>query len=91
MSSPIIISSKAAQKDLLKIKDVHADLVNGMANQQVRVAGYRMQKAAEMQSQQIVKNEMDKEKMTANTESQKMALDFQTKQSELDIKRASLA
>lgn len=88
---PIILNSKAAEKDLLRIKSIHGDLVTGLANQQIKVEGYRQQKAAEMQSQQTMKNDMDKEKMVQNTAVAKNNMDFQLKQSELDIKRAALS
>ncbi len=90
MKPSIILTSKPAQQDLLNIKAAHQDMMIDMANHNVKVDAYKQQKAAELQTANTMKMEMDKEKMTANTESQRMTLDFQTKQGELNIKRASL-
>ncbi len=88
--SPIVITSKAAQKDLQNISLKHDEMTQGMQIQAIKSDAYRQQKAAELQAANVMKNEMDKEKMVANTESKKMALDFQAKQSALDVKRASI-
>ncbi len=86
-----VITSGAAQKDLLRIKAIHSDIVTGMANQQIKSDNYRQQKAVEMQNRTTMENEMKKEQMIANTAAQKNALDFSMKQSELDVRRAALA
>lgn len=89
--NPAVITSKSASRDLEKIRAQHAAIVDGISNQAVRVAAARQQKAAEMAAQNTMKMEMDKEKMASNNNAQKNALDFQAKQGDLDIKRASLA
>ncbi len=74
----------------MRIQMDHDEMVVGIANQQIKADAYKQQRAATMQSEATMKNEIEKERMTANTDSQKVALDFQMKQSELDVKRASL-
>ncbi len=91
MSQYPVITSRAAKKDYGDIQARHADLLMGMAAHEAKVSQFRQQKAAEMQNQATMKNEMDKAKLTANTETQKNAMDFHSKQSELDIKRAALS
>lgn len=86
-----VVTSKAAQKDLLNIKSQHADLVEGIANQTAKVNEFRQQKAAELQGQNTMKAEMEKERMVADTQQKKDALTFQQKQAELEIKRAALS
>lgn len=90
MMSPAVITSRVASKDLEKIKAQHADILTGIANQTIKIQQYNQQKSVEQQNQQVMRNELEKEKMAANTNDMKTALDFQTKQSELDIKRAAL-
>lgn len=85
-----VITSKAAQNDLNKIKGIHADLLTGMANQATKVANFQQNKQAEVANRQIVNSQIEAEKMTANTQAQKSALDFAQKQSEIDIKRAQM-
>lgn len=87
---PAVITSRAASKDMEKIKTIHADLLVGLANHQVNVQGNKQQKSAEMAQKQTMDGEMKKAEMTANTANQKNALDFQSKQAELDIKRSAL-
>ncbi len=88
---PSVITSKPAQKDLLKIKAQHDDIVRGMADQSIKVENYRQQKAAERQSKMTMENEMKKEQMVQNTAAQKNNMDFTSKQAELDIKRSLLS
>lgn len=80
-----------AQKDLDKIKGIHNNLLDGMALQSQKVQTLNNQKAAEMQNQQTMENDMEKEKMAANTQSKKNEMDFALKQGELDVKRAALS
>lgn len=87
---PSVITSRAASKDMERIKTVHADLLTGLSDHQMKVEGYRQQKDAEMANNQAMQGEMKKAEMVANTANQKNALDFQGKQAELDIKRATL-
>ncbi len=91
MFTPAVITSKVAQDDLNKIKGTHTDLLKGMALQADKVSQYKTQKATELQAQNTMKMQLDKEKQIANTEAQNTAITFAQKQSELDIKRASLA
>lgn len=91
MFSPAVLTSKAAQKDFNKIKGIHADLLQGLAIQQQKVAMYDQQKAAEMATENTMKADMDKSRMAAGSADMKTALDFATKQSEIDIKRSALA
>lgn len=85
-----VVSSKPARLHFDKVKAEHADVIQGMADQSQRVEQYKQQKSSEMQSQETMKNDMDKAKMTANTDTAKMAIDFQKSQAEMDIKRASM-
>lgn len=89
--NPAVITSKAAQKDFLNIQAKHLDIVQGLTNQSVRVAAVAQQKQAELAAQNAMNAEMEKERIAANTESQKTALDFAQRQGELDVKRAALS
>lgn len=90
-----VVTSKKAQQDFLNIQARHSDILTGMINQKVKIDAFNQQrdqqKAAEMQNKQIMDNEMQKEKMTANSTDMKTALDFQTKTAEIDVKRAALS
>ncbi len=90
--SPSVITSKAASNDLAKIKVAHANIVDGMTNQKMRVDQFNQQRdqqrAADMQNQQTMQNELQKSKMTANSADMKTALDFQSKQADQEIQRA---
>jgi hypothetical protein len=88
--SPSVITSKAAMADMNKIKSAHANILEGMASQQMKMVAYNQQKNAELQAKQTMQMQMDKEKTIANTQAQKDAMDFSAKQAELDIKRAAL-
>ncbi len=89
--SPSVISSRAAQNDLNKIKMAHGALVQGISSQTAKVIGAQQLKSAEMQAQETAKMQADKEKNIADTQAQKDAITFGQKQMELDIKRASLS
>lgn len=91
MISPVVVTSKPASKDFERIKANHSEILQGMAIQSDKVAQYHQQKAAELANQNAIKAEVDKQKMISNTEAQKNALDFASKQAEIDIKRAALA
>lgn len=91
MFSPAVINSKPAQKHLDTIKADHASILEGMANQKVRVDAYNMQKQTEMATQNAMDSEMEKEKMVNTTTAKKNEMDFAMKQGELDIKRAALS
>ncbi len=89
--SPSVITSKAAEKDFEKIKSSHVDLVQGIADQTAKVSAYNQQKSADLQAQQAMNMQMEKEKQIADTQTQKDAITFGQKQAEIDIKRASLS
>lgn len=76
---------------MLDIKSRHADMLTGMSVQALKVSAYNQQKSAEMQNENSMKMEMDKEKMAADTTSKKNEMDFQIKQAEIDVKRAALS
>lgn len=90
-----VITSKKAAQDLLNIKARHADIITGMTNQKIKVDQYNQQKqeqkAAEMQNKKIMDNEMKQAAMTNKTMADKNAMDFHTKNAELDIQRAALS
>lgn len=91
MFSSAVLTSKPAQKDLEKIKASHELITKGIADQTTKVNARNQQKQAELANKNSMKMEMDKEKMVADTTTQKNAMDFSIKQSELDIKRAALS
>lgn len=88
---PAVITSRAARKDLNRIKSEHSLILEGFANHNVRMEALSQQKAAEQQALGTAKMEMDKSKMVADTATQKNSMDFSLKQQELDIKRAALS
>lgn len=89
--SPSVITSKPAERDLLNIQTEHGNLVDGLAAQALKVNNYRQQKAAEIQNENAIRSEMEKERMVANTADKKNDMDFQLKNAELDIKRSALS
>lgn len=89
--APAVITSKAADRDYGGIMAKHANLVNDVATQKIRVDAYNQQKQAEMAAQNSMKMEIEKERMVADTAQKKDALTFQQKQSEIDVKRAALS
>ncbi len=46
-TSPVVITSRAAEKDMNNIKAQHADILQGMSEQSVRVQANRQQKQAD--------------------------------------------
>jgi len=91
MFSTSVITSKAAQNDLNKIKSVHADLLTRMANQAQKVAQFNQQKSADLAAQNNMNLQIEKERALANTEAQKTAADISQKNAEIDIKRAQMS
>lgn len=89
--SPAVVTSRRAQEHLDDITVKHADLLNGMSQQSQKVAAFNMQKQAELQAENSMKAELEKEKMVADTQAKKDALQFQQKEAELNIKRAALS
>lgn len=80
-----------AKDDLDKIRSQHDEIIKNMADQSVRVAQYDMQKQSELASKNAMQAEMEKNRMAANTDTQKNTLDFAQKQAETDIKRAAIS
>ncbi len=68
----------------------HDEMVMGIDMQNMRVAQYNQQKAADAQVQQSIQAEAGKDKMANDTENKKMEMDHEIRQGELDIQRASL-
>lgn len=88
---PAVITSRKAEDHFNDIISQHADIVKGYALQAQKVENYNQQKQAELQSQNSMKMEIEKTKMTNNTQVAKNADDFAIKQAELDVKRAALS
>lgn len=91
ITSPAVITSKAAQKDVADITTKHADIMAELANHTVRVQGVQQQRAAQMQANQAMQVGMQKDKAAADSEAQNTAIDFALRQAEIDIKRSALA
>lgn len=91
MFSPSVITSRPAQDHLQDIKGDHAAILEGMANQKLRVDAFNMQKQSEMAAENTMKTEFEKEKMVNDTTVKKNEMDFATKQAEIDVKRAALS
>lgn len=91
MISPSVINSKMAKGDFENIKARHADLMRAMGGQQIIVANSNQKRAAEKQSADIVKADMQKHQMVADTTAAKNASDAALKAEELNIKRAALS
>lgn len=91
MYTPAVLTSRKASEDLDKIRGHHEQLVMGMADHNMRVEAMNQQKQAELQNENSMKMEMEKERMVADTAQKKDALTFQMKQAEIDVKRAALA
>ena len=89
--SPIVVTSKRAQNHLFSIQQEHAKLVQGLKDQKARVDSINQQKQAALQSEQTMKAAMQKEQMVNQTQASKDAMDFASKQAELDVKRAALS
>ncbi len=87
---PIIINSKAAQKDLLKIKSIHGDLVLELQNQAQKVDLLKQQRANEKTNTDAIRYQSERENRTSNIEMQKNIMDNSLKREELSIKRDSL-
>lgn len=91
MFTPAVITSRKAQDDLDKIRGHHEQIVTGIADQNMRVQNMNMQKEAQVQADNSMKVELEKERMVADTAQKKDALNFAQKQAEIDVKRAALA
>lgn len=89
--SPIVINSKAAQKDLNSIKAQHTDIVQGIQDQALKVANYTIEQNAkkEIETQQKQTSEIDNQKSMADAEVKRM--DAENKRRELDIKQQALS
>lgn len=89
--SPAVITSRKAERDYADIQAKHREMMNNMQLQSQKVEMFNAQKAAELQAQNSMQAEIQKEKMVADTTAKKDALQFQQKQSEIDVKRAALS
>jgi len=78
--SPVVITSKLAEDDFMKIKQGHADILTSMQDQANRVKEYETQKAQETL-----------EKQMRNDAQAKEAAESDRKTKELEIKQAMLA
>lgn len=89
--SPAVITSNKAQQDFDKIKSEHSNILTGIADHRMRMEQQNQVKAQQLASDNSMRMEMEKAKLTADTQVKKDALTFAQKQAELDIKRAALA
>lgn len=90
-TKPIVITAKAAENHLNTIKADHAERVQGIQDQAMRVSQIKLQqdqqRQMEQQASMVAKNESDKQTM----EGQAKILEQQNKAQELAIKQAALA
>jgi len=77
--SPVVITSRVAEEDFLKIKKGHSDILNSMQDQAVRVREYETQKAQQTMQEQMRSDEQAKQ-----------AAESDRKTKELEIKQAAL-
>ena len=90
-SSYPVITSQAASKNFAKIKSEHDTLVQELSNQSSKRTAYYQQQAADMAAQNSMNMEIAKDKEAAQSDAQRNAMDFNQKQAQIDIQRASLA
>lgn len=88
--TPIIINAKAAEKHLNQVKSEHASLLEGMANQSMKVQASNQQKEIQQQAQQQQDNQMAQEAQKAQADAQKESMDYALKTKELEIKKLAL-
>lgn len=90
-----VITSGKAKEDYLNIKNSHADILMGMANQKVRVDQLNQARdqarQTEEQNLRVMQNELKKQEMVTGVTREKNVMDYNLKNAELDIKRAALA
>ncbi len=90
--SPAVITSRTAQKNHDNIVAQHADIIQGMSAQAMKVQAYNAnrdaQRATEMQNKQTMDMEIQKNAQVATTASQKMGLDYATKMAQINSKSA---
>lgn len=91
MFSPAVVTSKKADEHHAKILGEHADLLNGMRDQSIRVQQYNEQKAAMQANIMAVQGEMEQAKLASNTDLAKHSMDSALKREELSIKRTALS
>ena len=89
--SPAVITSRAADRHYENIKEQHADILRSMTAQSDKVADFNMRKQSEMAAQSATNAQFQKDMAATNTQAAKDAMTFAQKQTELDIKRASLS
>lgn len=77
--SPVVISGKKAEEHLAKIKSEHGDILNSMAQQNLRVQQFSQQKDLERRDQQMRDTELNQKtldrKDNNQNESNKMAIE----------------
>lgn len=86
-----VLTSKVAQDHLGKIRAEHADMMQGIQDQALKVGAYNQQKAAEQAQTALAQAEADKQMQLANTQAEKDRTMAALKQQEIDIKRAALS
>lgn len=86
-----VVTSRMAENHYNGIKTHHAEIVQGIQDQSVRVTAYNQQKAAENMAIQEANNQAQQAQALAMSEAQKQANETALKMQELDIKRAALS
>ena len=89
--SPIVITSRIANKHFNDIRSQHGDIVKGMQDQALRVSQFNADKEmkSQMEMQQKRENETNQQKLQMDAETKR--LEQENKQRELEIKQAALA
>lgn len=86
-----IVTSKAAQEHFLDVKSQHANILQGIQDQQVKVQAYNQQKQIEQEQQLQAKNQSDTERMKIQAQSTKDQMDNELKNKDLELKRLALS
>lgn len=99
--NPVLINSKRAQDHLAKIKTQHADLLNGIANQSLKVQAYNQQQQEAKRQRDLLdiqnkkenqarQDEIDRQFQADQKAAQKEAADRDMKIKEIELKRMAL-
>lgn len=91
MVSPAVITSKLATNHLNEIKMKHSDIVQGIADQSVRVANYNAQINAEKKAREDQMKAESIQNEKARVESETKRMEAENKRRELDIKQQALS
>lgn len=91
MITPTVVTSRVARENFDNIRAQHGDILTGIANQSLKVDAFNQQRAAEMANTQAMQGEIEKAKISSDTQANQDSMDFSMRQSELDVKRAALA